>query len=139
MCRHADVTLIRPTDPVPTVMEAVSRCSTVVCGALHVAVVADVLGVPWVPFAPAAFPHDKWLDWCDSIDVPYRPFAGPAVSGGSGRRAAVANAAMAARLAEAMRKARGAAESRAVHSDRGLLADRIEQLVREVDRLRVEH
>ena len=40
---------------------------------MHGAIVADTLRVPWIPVRtnPKILPF-KWLDWCQSVKLPYR-------------------------------------------------------------------
>lgn len=74
-----DIALIDPADDPMAVLQAIKGAEVVIAEAMHGAIVADALGVPWVP---AAF-YDtvnafKWEDFTASVGLPYRPFrAGP--------------------------------------------------------------
>src|ERR1019366_6854573 len=47
----------------------------VVAEAMHGAIVADTLRIPWIAVecSPEILPF-KWVDWCQSMDLPYKPF-----------------------------------------------------------------
>lgn len=73
------IELIDPADDPMTVLQAIKDSEVVIAEAMHGAIVADALGVPWVPAALYdtinAF---KWQDFTASVGLPYRPFrAGP--------------------------------------------------------------
>jgi len=61
---------------VETVLYEMSRCETLVCEAMHGAIVADALRIPWIPVS--AYPSIsafKWRDWLSALDLPYEPTA----------------------------------------------------------------
>ena len=68
--------LRRPRWPVATVMEHFSHAKLVVTEAMHGAIVADTLRIPWLPvvIAPSTLPF-KWKDWTLSLGLPYEPEA----------------------------------------------------------------
>jgi succinoglycan biosynthesis protein ExoV len=70
----AGVTLLDPRWPVPVVMEHFSHAKLVVTEAMHGAIVADTLRIPWIPItvAPDTLPF-KWRDWTLSLNLPYEP------------------------------------------------------------------
>jgi succinoglycan biosynthesis protein ExoV len=78
----AGLTYLDPRLPVPVVMEHFSRAKLVVTEAMHGAIVADTLRIPWIPItiAPDTLPF-KWRDWTLSLDLPYEPILVPASSG----------------------------------------------------------
>jgi succinoglycan biosynthesis protein ExoV len=78
----AGMTLLDPRWPVPIVMEHFSRAKLVVTEAMHGAIVADTLRIPWIPItiAPDTLPF-KWRDWTLSLDLPYEPVLVPASAG----------------------------------------------------------
>jgi len=78
----AGMTLLDPRWPVPVVMEHFSRAKLVVTEAMHGAIVADTLRIPWIPItiAPDTLPF-KWRDWTLSLNLPYEPITVSASSG----------------------------------------------------------
>jgi succinoglycan biosynthesis protein ExoV len=78
----AGMTLLDPRWPVPVVMEHFSRAKLVVTEAMHGAIVADTLRIPWIPItvAPDTLPF-KWRDWTLSLNLPYEPILVSASSG----------------------------------------------------------
>jgi succinoglycan biosynthesis protein ExoV len=78
----AGMTLLDPRWPVPVVMEHFSRAKLVVTEAMHGAIVADTLRIPWIPLtiAPDTLPF-KWRDWTLSLNLPYEPITVSASSG----------------------------------------------------------
>jgi succinoglycan biosynthesis protein ExoV len=75
---EAGMTFVDPRWPVPQVMEYFSRAKLVVTEAMHGAVVADALRIPWIPIsiAPDALPF-KWWDWALSLNMTYEPIIIP--------------------------------------------------------------
>lgn len=50
------------------------RAKLVLADAMHGAIVADTLRVPWVPLMTSKEINSfKWLDWTESMNVPYKP------------------------------------------------------------------
>jgi len=78
----AGMTLLDPRWPMPVVMEHFSRAKLVVTEAMHGAIVADTLRIPWIPItiAPDTLPF-KWRDWTLSLDLPYEPILVSASAG----------------------------------------------------------
>ena len=78
VAEQAGMTFLDPRWPVEVVMEHFSRASLVVTEAMHGAIVADTMRIPWIPItiAPDALPF-KWWDWALSLDMAYKPMRMP--------------------------------------------------------------
>jgi succinoglycan biosynthesis protein ExoV len=74
ICREIGCGYIDPRRPVEEVLAAIGETKLLLTEALHGAVVADALRVPWVPVRTGqdvlAF---KWEDWCRSLGMTYAP------------------------------------------------------------------
>ena len=59
---------------VDRVLREMSQCEVLICEAMHGAIVADSLRIPWIPVACydyiSAF---KWRDWLSTMELPYEP------------------------------------------------------------------
>ncbi|MGD1914662.1 MAG: polysaccharide pyruvyl transferase family protein [Phycisphaerales bacterium] len=67
---------IDPTGDVTEVLDAIASCKAIVAEAMHGAILADALRVPWARFAAAAWRREgihvhglKWLDWAMALGV----------------------------------------------------------------------
>ena len=72
----AGVHLIDPRDEPPAVIAAIRHCRLLLTEALHGAIIADTLRVPWVALAPLSpVHHAKWHDWADTLGlrIEFRP------------------------------------------------------------------
>lgn len=74
ICEDLGFGYIDPRWPIEQVLTAISQTEVLLAEAMHGAIVADALAVPWIPIRTStrilAF---KWLDWCSSIGVDYQP------------------------------------------------------------------
>lgn len=59
---------------VDRVLAEMSRCEVLICEAMHGAIVADALRIPWIPVSCyediSAF---KWRDWLSTVELAYQP------------------------------------------------------------------
>ncbi|MEL6353810.1 MAG: polysaccharide pyruvyl transferase family protein [Cyanobacteria bacterium J06627_28] len=73
VCQRVGLKFIDPAEPVENIIADISRSRGLISEAMHGAIVADTLRVPWLPVrtSPKILPF-KWKDWCASIDLSYR-------------------------------------------------------------------
>jgi len=73
VCKRSGIHYIDPVGEIETVISEISQSRVLVSEAMHGAIVADTLRVPWIPVrtSPKILPF-KWRDWCASMQVPYR-------------------------------------------------------------------
>lgn len=75
-CSAAGVHFINPCAPVETVLDEILASEVVVTEAMHGAIVADALRVPWVPARPIQAQHRlKWQDWAGALQLDLQPLA----------------------------------------------------------------
>lgn len=74
VCDRAGVAFISCHWSVDRVLSEIRRCDRLLTEAMHGAIVADALRVPWVPVTCSAEVLDfKWRDWLSSLQLPYEP------------------------------------------------------------------
>jgi len=74
VCRWSGVHFIDPRRPVDEVLDELQKTEVLVTEAMHGAIVADALRVPWIPVQPAVPMHRrKWLDWASALDLSLDP------------------------------------------------------------------
>jgi succinoglycan biosynthesis protein ExoV len=59
---------------VERVMREMRACDVLLCEAMHGAIVADTLRIPWIPVV--CYEHIsafKWRDWLSTLELPYAP------------------------------------------------------------------
>jgi succinoglycan biosynthesis protein ExoV len=65
--------LIDPRWPVDVVLDHLLASERVICEAMHGAIIADALRIPWVAVQPImAVNQPKWQDWADSLGIALR-------------------------------------------------------------------
>ncbi len=80
ICERAGVHFIDPGQSVPAVLDQLLASELVITEAMHGAIVADVLRVPWIPVLPLRNSHRmKWHDWASALDLKleFQQLAGP--------------------------------------------------------------
>jgi succinoglycan biosynthesis protein ExoV len=82
VCRLANMTFVDSRLPPREILAILGRARLVVTEAMHGAIVADTLRIPWVPVvcSPSIVPF-KWVDWTRSMELDYAPLSLPASSG----------------------------------------------------------
>lgn len=78
LCRRLGMTFVDARWPVGRTLDRIARARLVLTEAMHGAIVADTLRVPWIPVhcSPAILPF-KWIDWTRSLELKFRPIALP--------------------------------------------------------------
>ncbi|MGK7923782.1 MAG: polysaccharide pyruvyl transferase family protein [Spirulina sp.] len=80
ICQDIGFEYIDPCWSVEAVLAAIAKTEVILAEAMHGAIVADALGIPWIPIVTSprilAF---KWDDWCSSLGLAYRPHFIPPV------------------------------------------------------------
>lgn len=78
-CEMAGFGFLDPHTDSEQTVQRIRRARLVIADAMHAAIVADTLRVPWVPVATSPQINSfKWLDWTLSLDLPYNPTPLPA-------------------------------------------------------------
>jgi len=69
VCEHAGINYINPTDPnVLASLQAIQQTELLITEAMHGAILADTLRVPWLALEPIFPQHrNKWFDWSESM------------------------------------------------------------------------
>lgn len=66
----AGIALIDPRDDPAAIITAICNCRILVSEAMHGAIVADAMRVPWIALRPLAPVHRaKWYDWADALGI----------------------------------------------------------------------
>lgn len=74
VCEKANIRFISCHWDVDTVLDAMGECELLLCEAMHGAIVADALRIPWVPVSLYGKLLDfKWQDWLASLQMKYLP------------------------------------------------------------------
>ncbi len=74
ICERSNVHFINPTDDIHSIIKQIKQTEVMIAEAMHAAIVADALRVPWVPVkAYGGINHFKWEDWTTSLDLEYCP------------------------------------------------------------------
>lgn len=74
VCKLAGVEYVSPQWDSIEVINKIRRSKLVIADAMHAAIIADAMRVPWVPAVSSPQINTfKWLDWALTIDTPYLP------------------------------------------------------------------
>lgn len=74
VCAELGIGYLDPRWPTERILEGIGRTEVLLTEAMHGAIVADALRVPWI--AANTHPHIlpfKWQDWCASLGTTYEP------------------------------------------------------------------
>ena len=138
VCDRIGFGYIDPRWDVEQVMTAIGQTGVLIAEAMHGAIVADALRVPWIPArSHAAILEFKWRDWCASLDMEYSPERIIPALPLSSQPTAVRRAKHRARTwAAAARLLAISLTARPRLSDESVLEERTERLSAALDRLR---
>lgn len=74
VCQQAGIEFVNPQSDAKRVIQKIRHAKLVLADAMHAAIIADALRVPWVPLITSSQINTfKWLDWTQTINTPYRP------------------------------------------------------------------
>lgn len=78
ICEDLSLRFIDPGWSVDRVLGELGRSSLLITEAMHGAILADALRIPWIPTVCAEHILAlKWIDWCQSMELNYSPFPLP--------------------------------------------------------------
>jgi len=73
-CEELEITFIDPGESVDNVLYKISNAKYVLTEAMHGAIIADSLRIPWAAISTRPSINTfKWLDWCESMELEYSP------------------------------------------------------------------
>lgn len=73
-CQQAGITMVSPREEARAVIQKIRHAKLVLADAMHAAIIADAMRVPWVPMVTSSQINTfKWLDWTQTIRCPYIP------------------------------------------------------------------
>lgn len=141
VCARIGCRFIDPRAEPAAVLAALRATDVLITEAMHGAIVADALRVPWIPVRTReginAF---KWEDWCRSVALDYRPLALPTLWPAVPDASLVRRARREAKFAMAGRALARVTKQAPILSRPAILAGRLDQLEERLDRLRrAEH
>lgn len=76
VCEKLDIKYIDPRLDFEETLNKLRASEVVIAEAMHAAIVADALRIPWVPvnFHSVKINTFKWDDWCQSLGLLYKPY-----------------------------------------------------------------
>ncbi|MEJ5114508.1 hypothetical protein [Erwinia billingiae] len=73
-CELAGIEFVNPQNESKYVINKIRGAKLVLADAMHAAIIADAMRVPWVPLITSNQINTfKWLDWTQTINQPYQP------------------------------------------------------------------
>lgn len=73
-CELAGIHYLDPRQSIDEVLLAISKTEILLAEAMHGAIVAEALRVPWIPIRTSQqILSFKWIDWCSSLGLSYNP------------------------------------------------------------------
>jgi succinoglycan biosynthesis protein ExoV len=79
VCEMAGFEFLDPFAHSEQTVQRIRKAKLVIADAMHAAIVADTLRVPWIPVSLSPQSNTfKWLDWTLSLGLPYNPTSLPA-------------------------------------------------------------
>ena len=74
LCEDIGIRLIDPLGSVDEIITAIKQSRIVIAEAMHAAIVADALRIPWIAVDSSHGHHSpfKWQDWCSSLNLNYQ-------------------------------------------------------------------
>lgn len=138
VCRRIGFGYIDPRRDVEETIAQIRQTGVLITEAMHGAIVADALRVPWIAVrSTPAILDFKWRDWCASLGLEYAPHGIVAALPLSRNPSAIRRARHAARQAAAAARLFSVALlARPVLSDDSVLEARVKALDGALDRLR---
>lgn len=80
-CKRAGIGFVSPREDSLIILEKLKSAKLILADAMHAAIVADTLRVPWVPIlASSSINGFKWHDWTMSLGMTYKPVELPSSS-----------------------------------------------------------
>lgn len=79
ICAAAGLKYIDPTGDFESILNDISSSELVITESLHGAIYSDLFRTPWIPVKISpVFLDFKWLDWCYSVNLPFKLIEIPA-------------------------------------------------------------
>ncbi|MBI4602763.1 MAG: polysaccharide pyruvyl transferase [Planctomycetes bacterium] len=137
LCGELGIHYIDPAAGVDATLDEVLATETLVTEAMHGAIVADALRVPWI--AVKAYPHIldfKWVDWCRSLRIEHGPHRLPGLWSPPARPGLVARLRSGAKRKLVASALRRAARAKPQLSDERVLGEATDRLLGRLEALR---
>jgi len=79
ICKNLGIEFVDPCQDSKSVVRRIASARKVIAESMHAAIIADAFRVPWIPVALSREVSTfKWVDWAESMHVPYSPVCLPA-------------------------------------------------------------